>query len=140
MDEQIKAKIDQLEALKGNVFCEICSTYVKEYVACKTTEDTEKCPRLREPKTYKDTCPYCDIKIDNPLSLGGHMVTCKLNPKVLDRNKKIAESHTGLKHSEECKEKIAQSMREYHESLNDENEVVEQEIIIDDKKIDIKIY
>lgn len=141
MDQEVRDKIDQIEALKGNMYCTKCDTYVKSYVVCKVEEDFEKCPRLRSPKEYKDECPYCKKKVDNYLSLGGHMVTCELNPKQNKRNEKISESHKGLKQSEECKSKIAASMRKYHEKVNsEEEEEIHQEIVVDDKKIDIKFY
>lgn len=142
MDEtDIKVKLDQLEALKGNVFCERCNSYVKKHVLCNTEQDFEKCPRLRPTAEYKSTCPYCNLKLDNHLALGGHMVTCKENPKQKERNAKISESHKGLTHSDECKNKISESMKEYHKSINaDEEDEIVQEIVVDDKKINITFY
>jgi hypothetical protein len=137
---EIKQKLDQLEALKGNVFCEVCDSYVKKHILCNTDEDFDKCPRLRSPKEYKDTCPHCNLKIENYLALGGHIVTCIKNPKREERNTKISEGHKGLKHSEECKDKISKSMEEYHESVDKVEEEVTQNITVGDKNIDITFY
>tara|TARA_R110002020_G_scaffold102504_2_gene240669 strand:+ start:1133 stop:1561 length:429 start_codon:yes stop_codon:yes gene_type:complete len=140
-EQEIREKLNQLEALNGNVFCNTCSTYVKKHVVCSSKVDFDKCPRLRPPKVYKDTCPYCGKKFESHLSLGGHMVTCKQNPKSKHRNNKIADSHSGLVQSDECKNKISESMKAYHQSVNaDEEDEIDKQIIVDDKKIDITFY
>lgn len=140
-EKDIREKLNQLEALKGKVFCDRCSTYVKKHILCSSETDFDKCPRLRPPKVYKDTCPHCNKQLENHLSLGGHMVTCKQNPKSSKRNNKIADSHTGLVQSDECKNKISESMKDYHQSVNaDEDIEIEKQIVVDDKKIDITFY
>ena len=74
-----------------------------------------KVEKIKVEKVYK--CKYCDLTFDSGFSLGGHIVNCKLDPNYNEkRNKKIenlSNKNIGKKHSDETKQKISKSRKEY---------------------------
>lgn len=66
-----------------------------------------------KPKTH--VCKFCDKQFENGSSLGGHIVTCKMNP---DRDKNVvsrSKAHAGKSLSETQKKRISDGMKKAHE-------------------------
>lgn len=58
-------------------------------------------------------CKYCEFETDNPLSLGGHMTNCKLNPSYKERIKKLSDKGKLRKQSDETRKKISIGRTKY---------------------------
>ena len=96
-------------------YCSFCTKFIYCRHRCKTQERADACPRLhpKPPKPKfppKTECKYCGDRYENPQALGGHMVSCKENPKAEERRLKISEAKKGTIHSEETKKKIGKSV------------------------------
>lgn len=115
MTEEEWKKIVAFNKTQKKEFCSFCSKFIYCRHYCKTQERADKCPRLHpkppKPKVPpKTTCTHCGCRYDNPQSLGGHMVSCKMNPASEERKKKISETKMGHNHDEETKNKIRNSV------------------------------
>jgi len=118
-------KIAEIERARKRIKCLFCSLYVYNRHVCKTPERAAKCTKLHpKPKPIKipprTRCPYCNKDCGSYHALGGHMISCKSNPKSEERNRKISISRTGLHHSEETRKKISISVSKSLSMKNDE--------------------
>ena len=68
----------------------------------------------RAHRLAKTTCIFCGKKYDNPLSLGGHVSSCKLNPNFEKRMKKMSLAGIGRKIDKSTKIRISISMKKAH--------------------------
>lgn len=64
-------------------------------------------------------CKYCDFETDNPLSLGGHITNCKLNPSYYSRSKKLSDKAKLKRHSDETRKKLSIIRTKYLEENPD---------------------
>jgi hypothetical protein len=84
--------------------------YSKEKKVYKKKNKVEKVDKL-----YK--CKYCNLILENGLKLGGHIVNCKYDPNYNEkRNLKLenlSNINKGKKHTDETKQKISKSRKEY---------------------------
>jgi hypothetical protein len=108
-------KLVQYNKIRKRDYCTFCNKFIYCRHRCKTQERADICPRLHPkpkppPKIPKTLCDYCNEYFSNPQSLGGHMVSCKLNPKAEERKKRISETKKGHNHSEDTKNKIRNSV------------------------------
>lgn len=115
MNEEEWQIIVAYNKIQKKTFCTFCSRFIYCRHYCKTQERADKCPRLhpkpRKPKPPpKTTCKHCGCRYDNPQALGGHMVSCSMNPEAEKRKKRISESKKGHVHNEETKNKIRKSV------------------------------
>lgn len=98
-DIDLEKKILEFEALKGNVKCAFCVEFVKKGNCCYTEAESKKCYRIKQHIPVKTTCEFCSKYFDNPKALGGHIISCKYNPKRKERVAKISKTKMGHKPS-----------------------------------------
>jgi hypothetical protein len=115
MNDEEWEKLVAYNKIRKRDYCTFCSRFIYCRHRCKTQERADKCPRLhpkppKPPKIAQTNCKYCGEYFSNPQALGGHMVSCKKNPKAEERKKRISETKKGHKHDEETKKKIRNSV------------------------------
>jgi len=73
-----------------------------------------KIEKIKIKKVYK--CKYCNLILEDGSKVGGHVTNCKSNPnyeKNLKKRKDILSKNKGKKLSDETKQKISKSRKEY---------------------------
>jgi hypothetical protein len=153
-DDVSRAKLDKYEELTNKrTFCKVCLKYRKHVpVACNRFKDVYYCVREngyeghlrqnRKPVSEQQRlCKYCNREFKEARARCAHEISCKSNPKHVERNQKISDSHKGLVQTTETKVKIASSMREYHALRIREGIYSTRTVRVDkDRKITIKIF
>jgi hypothetical protein len=101
--------------------CEICGKklkprgYASHYRWCKQKRDFP--PDPPPPKPSKYFCKFCNSSWPTSIARNGHQIKCRLNPKREETIEKIRQSHLGLKHSAETKNKISSGMSKFWTSV-----------------------
>ena len=98
---------------KKNSFLGHCSAHNRSdsYKKNRKKEKNIKTNKIENKKIKK--CKYCNIEFESGLKLGGHQTWCKMNPKVDKTKKIISNLHLGSVLSQEHKDKISHSRKEY---------------------------
>lgn len=67
----------------------------------------------RRNQNYSWKCKYCNIEYKDGRKLGGHLTSCKLNPKRKEIDEKIRLKSIGRKHTEETKKHLSEDKIKY---------------------------
>lgn len=137
-------KLVKFNKLQKRDYCDFCKRFIYCRHRCKTQERADVCPRLhpkpRPPKPpAKTTCIYCGSRYDNPQALGGHMVSCKKNPKAEARRLKIAESKKGHEVSAEQRKKTRETVNKTNQLKKDGKYDKVKTLKTTDDKVKIKL-
>jgi len=107
IDDKIK-KYNEIQGLRE---CPVCHKFIK---ACGLKNHIRWKHEHKKPESPKlhYICQYCNKEWPSSVSLGGHVVNCRLNPKYQERRDKIANTKTkwNFKHTEESKKKMSASL------------------------------
>lgn len=154
LDDVARSRIDRYESIVNKrKFCKVCKKYRKRIPkSCKVTKNMYYCIRehgyeaikrqRRKPKSeHKTVCKYCKKDFGDYKQMIGHINFCDLNPNTEERNRKVSESHKGLKHSEETKRKISNSMKRFHAIKTREGVFTARQVQVrGGKKLTIKFF
>jgi hypothetical protein len=111
---------------KTKLVCPICdklisSTHMHKHIKACVRKHNERIDRkkIAEEKTY--ICKFCGSKWPKKTSLGGHIISCRRNPKSEEHRKNVSVYRSGKLHTDAAKRRIAETQKKNHaEKLDDQ--------------------